>query len=222
MIKVEDLSKIYTERAKEVRALDNVNVEMNEGEIISILGPSGSGKSTFLNCLSGIDRPTHGKIFIDDYEITNKSDNEVTEFRAKNMGFIFQFFNLIPVLNVIENVKLPLLINEQKEKLAEEKAKELLIKVGLEDKMNVDVSTLSGGEAQRVSIARALINEPKIVWADEPTGALDKKTGNEILELIKNLNETKGTSFIIVTHDPKVTKFSNSIYLMESGKLRKQ
>ncbi|MDK2946638.1 ABC transporter ATP-binding protein [Geotoga petraea] len=222
MIKVEDLSKIYTERAKEVRALDNVNVEMNEGEIISILGPSGSGKSTFLNCLSGIDRPTHGKIFIDDYEITNKSDNEVTEFRAKNMGFIFQFFNLIPVLNVIENVKLPMLINEQKEKLAEEKAKELLIKVGLEDKMNVDVSTLSGGEAQRVSIARALINEPKIVWADEPTGALDKKTGNEILELIKNLNETKGTSFIIVTHDPKVTKFSNSIYLMESGKLRKQ
>jgi putative ABC transport system ATP-binding protein len=222
MIKVEDLSKIYTESAKEVRALDNVNVEMNEGEIISILGPSGSGKSTFLNCLSGIDRPTHGKIFIDDYEITNKSDNEVTEFRAKNMGFIFQFFNLIPVLNVIENVKLPMLINEQKEKLAEEKAKELLIKVGLEDKMNVDVSTLSGGEAQRVSIARALINEPKIVWADEPTGALDKKTGNEILELIKNLNETKGTSFIIVTHDPKVTKFSNSIYLMESGKLRKQ
>lgn len=222
MIKVENLSKIYKESAKEVRALDDVNVEMLEGEIISILGPSGSGKSTFLNCLSGIDRPTHGKIFVDDYEITNKSDDEVTEFRAKNMGFIFQFFNLIPVLNVIENVKLPMLINEKDEKLAEEKAKELLVKVGLEDKMYVEPSTLSGGEAQRVSIARAFINEPKIVWADEPTGALDEKTGNEILELIKNLNETKNTSFIIVTHDPKVTKYSSSIYLMENGKLRKK
>jgi putative ABC transport system ATP-binding protein len=138
------------------------------------------------------------------------------------MGFIFQFFNLIPVLNVIENVKLPMLINKHEEKLAEEKAKELLIKVGLEDKMYVEPSTLSGGEAQRVSIARALINEPKIVWADEPTGALDEKTGNEILDLIKELNEKKNKSFIIVTHDPKVTKYSNSIYLMENGKLRKK
>jgi putative ABC transport system ATP-binding protein len=138
------------------------------------------------------------------------------------MGFIFQFFNLIPVLNVIENVKLPMLINEKDEKLAEEKAKELLVKVGLEDKMYVEPSTLSGGEAQRVSIARALINEPKIVWADEPTGALDEKTGNEILELIKELNEKKNKSFIIVTHDPKVTKYSSSIYLMENGKLRKK
>lgn len=222
MIKVENLSKIYKENKKEVRALDDVNVEMNQGEIISILGPSGSGKSTFLNCLSGIDRPTSGKIFIDKYEITDKNDNEITEFRAKNMGFIFQFFNLIPVLNVIENVKLSMLINNHDEKLAEEKAKELLTKVGLEDKMYVSPSTLSGGEAQRVSIARALINEPKIVWADEPTGALDEKTGNEILELIKELNEKKNKSFIIVTHDPKVTKYSNSIYLMENGKLRKK
>ncbi|MGM0641420.1 MAG: ABC transporter ATP-binding protein [Thermotogota bacterium] len=222
MIKVENLSKIYNESKKEVRALDNVNVEMNQGEIISILGPSGSGKSTFLNCLSGIDRPTHGKIFIEDYELTNKSDNNVTEFRANNMGFIFQFFNLIPVLNVIENVKLAMLITNQDEKIAEEKAKDLLVKVGLEDKMYVDPSTLSGGEAQRVSIARALINEPKIVWADEPTGALDEKTGNEILDLIKELNEKKNKSFIIVTHDPKVTRYSNSIYLMENGKLRKK
>ncbi|AEX85755.1 macrolide ABC transporter ATP-binding protein [Marinitoga sp. 1135] len=220
LIKTENLTKVYKNEGIEVHALKGVNLEIAEGEMVSILGPSGSGKSTLLNCLSGIDSPTSGKVIIDGVDITTLSDDRLTEFRAKYMGFIFQFFNLIPVLNAVENVELPLLIQGYSEKDAREAAEEMLIEVGLKDRMKNFPNMLSGGEAQRVAIARALVTKPKIVWADEPTGALDTKTGMNIMNLIQELNEKNNQTFVIVTHDPRITEYTQKTFEMDSGILR--
>ncbi|WP_047267668.1 ABC transporter ATP-binding protein [Marinitoga sp. 1197] len=217
MIKTINLKKIYKNEGAEVHALKGINLEIKNGEMVSILGPSGSGKSTLLNCLSGIDKPTEGKVIINDVDITSLKDDELTTFRAKNMGFIFQFFNLIPVLNAVENVELPLLILGYNEKEAREKSEQMLIEVGLKDRMKNFPNMLSGGEAQRVAIARALVAEPKIIWADEPTGALDTKTGITIMNLIKELNEKNKQTFVIVTHDPRITEYTQRILKMDSG-----
>ncbi|MDO7977888.1 ABC transporter ATP-binding protein [Oceanotoga sp. DSM 15011] len=219
MVNAEGLTKVYKSKELEFRALDDVNISFDSGKIVSILGPSGSGKSTLLNCLSGIDKPTSGNVFIDEKNITTLKDDDLTEFRVKNMGFIFQFFNLIDVLNAVENVELPLLVLGKDKKESREKSLKLLDRVGILNKAYNFPSTLSGGEAQRVAIARALISEPKIVWADEPTGSLDSKNSFEIMSLIKELNEKNGQTFVIVTHDIRVSNFSHEIFKMDSGKI---
>ena len=218
MIKASYLVKTYTNGSIIVKALDQVSMSVEKGEIVSILGPSGCGKSTLLNCLSAIDSPDEGTIFINGKNILTMSDREVTKFRAENMGFIFQFYNLIPVLNAIENVELALLAQNNKILNTYEKAKEAMLKVGLKERITHYPHQLSGGERQRVAIARALVHNPGIIWADEPTGALDTKTGNKIMDLILELNKTEFMTFVIVTHDDRIAQFSNRILKMDSGK----
>lgn len=219
IVKAENLSKIYGSGSSKVVALDSVNLEIYKGEIVAILGPSGSGKTTLLNLLAGLDVPTSGTIVIDGQEITKMSEEEKAKFRAKSMGFIFQFFNLIPVLTAVENVELPLLLNKVPVANARRKALELLEFMGISHRKDAYPSQLSGGEQQRVSIARALSTTPKIIWADEPTGALDVKNGEQIKKLIIELNREFGTTFVIVTHDQSVAQIANRIMRMENGRI---
>ena len=172
-----------------------------------------------LNLLAGLDVPTSGQVFIDNQEITKMNEEEKTRFRAKNMGFIFQFFNLIPVLNAVENVELPLLLNGVPISESRKRALELLEKVNMANRKDAYPSQLSGGEQQRVAIARALSTNPKIIWADEPTGALDSKNGEQIKKMIVELNEEFGTTFVIVTHDTTVAHIAHRIVRMDSGKI---
>uniref|UniRef100_A0A7V4NEX2 ABC transporter ATP-binding protein n=1 Tax=Fervidobacterium pennivorans TaxID=93466 RepID=A0A7V4NEX2_FERPE len=219
IVKAENLSKIYGSGSSKVVALDSVNLEIYKGEIVAILGPSGSGKTTLLNLLAGLDIPTSGTIIIDGQEITKMSEEEKAKFRAKSMGFIFQFFNLIPVLTAVENVELPLLLNKVPVTEARKRALELLELLGISHRKDAYPSQLSGGEQQRVSIARALSTKPKIIWADEPTGALDVKNGEQIKKLIIELNKEFGTTFVIVTHDQSVAQIANRIMRMENGRI---
>ncbi|HPE41348.1 MAG TPA: ABC transporter ATP-binding protein [Bacteroidales bacterium] len=218
MIEAHGLVKNYINGAVQVKALDHVSLSVKKGEICSILGPSGCGKSTLLNCLSAIDHPDEGEIEINGKNIIKMNDKEVTKFRAKNMGFIFQFYNLIPVLNALENVELALLAQNSHLQNTYKIAKEALLKVGLDGRTSHYPHQLSGGERQRVAIARALVHHPKIIWADEPTGALDTKTGNKIMDLILELNKSESMTFVIVTHDDRIAAFSNRILKMDSGK----
>ncbi|HQC41618.1 MAG TPA: ABC transporter ATP-binding protein [Petrotogaceae bacterium] len=217
MIKAAGLKKIYRSMGTQVAALKGVDLNIEKGEIVAILGPSGCGKSTLLNCLSGIDRSSEGYIEIDGTDITKMNDNQLTCFRARNMGFIFQSYNLIPVLNAVENAELPLLVLETPENQARKRALELLEIVGLKDMAKKIPDTMSGGERQRVAIARALITNPAVVWADEPTGALDTKTGVEIMSLITELNKKNNQTFVIVTHDQRIIKYADRVIHMDSG-----
>lgn len=219
IVSAESLSKVYGSGNSKVVALDNVNLTIYKGEIIAILGPSGSGKTTLLNLLAGLDLPTTGRVVIDGVEITSLSEEEKTRFRAENMGFIFQFFNLVPVLTAIENVELPMLLNKYSISEARRRALELLEKMNILHRKDAYPPQLSGGEQQRVSIARALSTKPKIIWADEPTGALDSKNGEQIKNLIIQLNKELRTTFVIVTHDPSVAQIADRIVKMESGKI---
>lgn len=216
-IDVINLSKTYRNGEIEVDAIKEVSFEIEEGEILSILGPSGCGKSTLLNCLSGIDVPTSGQVIIDGADIHALNDNDKTRFRAYNMGFVFQFYNLIPVLNARENVELALLTTGVSQKNARHIAIDTLSGVGLKERVEYFPSQLSGGERQRVSIARALVHKPKIIWADEPTGALDTKTSEELMDLILDLNKTNNQTFVIVTHDDRISNYSDRILHMDSG-----
>lgn len=220
-VEVRDLSKTYRSGEVSVEALKGVSFDIHEGEILAILGPSGCGKSTLLNCLSGIDTPTEGKVTIKGVDLHSLKDDEKTRFRAMNMGFVFQFYNLIPVLKAVENVELAMLTMGSNEKKAREAAMEILAKVNLREREHYLPSRLSGGERQRVSIARALVHKPAIVWADEPTGALDTKTSNDLMNLITELNETFNQTFVIVTHDERVSAFSNRVLHMDSGSILK-
>src|SRR6056297_2323898 len=217
MIEASQLVKTYKNGMIDIKALDHVSLSVEKGEIVSILGPSGCGKSTLLNCLSAIDNPDAGIIKINGHNILEMSDKKITNFRAENMGFIFQFYNLIPVLNAFENVELALLAQNSKLKNTAKIAKEALEKVGLQHRINHFPNQLSGGERQRVAIARALVHNPSIIWADEPTGALDTKTGNTIMDLILKLNRLESMTFVIVTHDDRIANFSNRIMKMDSG-----
>jgi len=200
-----------------VEALKDVSLSIDKGEIVAVMGPSGCGKTTLLNCLSGIDEVTSGKVLVEGKEITTMDDDAKTIFRAKRMGFVFQFFNLLPVLTAEENVELPLLLTDYNTKDARKKAQELLSAVGLKDRMIMRPSQLSGGERQRVTIARALVNDPAIIWADEPTGNLDKKTADEVISLMRKLNKEHGETFVIVTHDPEVGAVCDRIVHMRDG-----
>ncbi|OPY30983.1 MAG: putative ABC transporter ATP-binding protein [Methanomassiliicoccales archaeon PtaU1.Bin030] len=219
IIRCEEVKKTYVTGNITVEALRGITMEIDKGEMVAIMGPSGCGKTTLLNCLSGIDDVTSGKIYIEDREITSMNDNSKTNFRARRMGFIFQFYNLLPVLTATENVELPLLIAGTPQQEARSRALELLDTVGLSRRADLRPNALSGGERQRVTIARALSNTPAIVWADEPTGDLDVRTSEEVVSLMRRLNRENGQTFIIVTHDPEVGAKCDRIIHMRDGRI---
>jgi len=216
-VKVHGVKKAYRMGKVIVPALRGVSFEVEEGEFLAVLGPSGSGKSTLLHLIGCLDRPDEGEIFIDGSDVLKLSDEELAELRLRKIGFVFQFFNLLPRLTAIRNVELPLLIAGVPEREARERAMEMLRLVGLEARVNHRPTELSGGEQQRVAIARALINNPKIVLADEPTGNLDTKSGWEIVQLMKRLNKERGQTFIVVTHDPHIAETADRILYLKDG-----
>jgi putative ABC transport system ATP-binding protein len=216
MIKIMNAGKTYQQGAREVHALRNVSLSIKKGEFLSIMGQSGSGKSTLLNLIGGLDQPTSGEIFIDDRPLHGISDDELTLIRRRRIGFIFQFFNLLPILTAVENVGLPLLLEGVPFARIKPKAVSLLEQVGLGARSEHRPEQLSGGEMQRVAIARALITEPAVLLADEPTGNLDSHTSEDIFLLLASLNE-KGQTIIMVTHDPKAAAYGTRIITLKDG-----
>jgi ABC-type lipoprotein export system ATPase subunit len=219
IIKATGLHKTYHTGTVEVFALRGIDLEIQRGQMVAVMGPSGCGKTTLLNILSGIDDITSGGVIIDDTAIHEMSDAERTRYRAMNMGFVFQAFNLLPVLTAAENVELPLLLAGVRSKQARARALEVLTQVGLSDQFSKRPAEMSGGQQQRVTIARALANEPAIVWADEPTGALDSETSGEIMDLLTDLNKEHRQTFVVVTHDPGVASRAERIVLMRDGEI---
>jgi len=215
------LTKKYDTGEVEVRALRGVDLDVQRGEMVAIMGPSGCGKTTLLNCLSGIDDISSGEVWIAGKPISKMSDNEKTDFRAMRMGFIFQSYNLLPVLRVVENVELPCLVRGDDPKKARQKALQVLDAVGLKDEAPKRPAELSGGQQQRVAIARSLVNEPSVVFADEPTGNLDSETTEEVIALMKQLHQEKGLTFIIVTHDSTVGHSTERVIMMRNGTIMK-
>lgn len=215
IIEFQNVSRVYTTGDHELKALDDVSLNIEQGKFVVILGPSGAGKSTLLNLLGGLDTPTKGKIIVDGNDIANLNSDQLAEYRASKVGFIFQFYNLIPTLTVLENISL---VNEiSKDHLD---AKQILDGVGLLDHANNFPSELSGGEQQRVSIARALAKNPKIVLCDEPTGALDSKTGVMILKLLKDMCDKYQKTIIVVTHNQNIAKIADVIVRVKNGKIK--
>ncbi|MEM3361487.1 MAG: ABC transporter ATP-binding protein [Candidatus Bathyarchaeia archaeon] len=212
-----EVKKSYRIGKVTVQALRGVSFCVGEGEFLAVLGPSGSGKSTLLHLIGCLDRPDDGEIIIEGRNVLKLSDDELADLRLKKIGFVFQFFNLLPRLTAFENVKLPLVLAGASEKESYEKAKELLELVGLGERLNHRPSELSGGEQQRVAIARALVNNPKLVLADEPTGNLDTKSGWEIVNLMRRLNEEMKQTFIVVTHDPQIAEVADRIIYLRDG-----
>ena len=219
IIIAENVSKEYKRGRELVKAVKNVNLEINKGDIICFFGPSGSGKTTLLNILSGLDQPTAGRVILDGTETGELDERLFPKIRREKVGFIFQDFNLIPELTVIENVSSPLWPTDLKSKVIEERAVSMLREVDLLDRKDHLPKQLSGGEQQRTAIARALITHPKILFADEPTGNLDTKTGNEIMNLLKRINSNDGTTIIIVTHDENILKYAKKVYKMVDGRV---
>jgi len=219
-LSVEDVKKTYDVGDFSLEVLKGVNFDVFEGEFCIVTGPSGSGKTTILNLVGMLDEPTRGRIIIDGTDITRISGGEKDRFRNEKIGFIFQSYNLINELNVVENVMLPALIGGQGGKASKEKAVDLLKAVGLGDKISYPSIRLSGGEMQRVSIARALINEPALVLADEPTGNLDSKNTADIMELLKDLNEGNNQTFVVVSHDPRIVQEATKIIDILDGQVR--
>ncbi|MFC2026559.1 ABC transporter ATP-binding protein [Chloroflexota bacterium] len=219
LISLEHISKNFAEGNVIYQVLKSVNAEFSEGECIALLGRSGSGKSTLLNLISGIDKPDSGRIVIGGVDITTLSEHRRTLFRRKNIGFIYQFFNLIPTLTVLENVLLPLELNGRNDR---SRALELLDEVSLLDRKGDYPDRLSGGEQQRVAIIRALAHDPIIILADEPTGNIDKETGHNILDIMERFIRKRGKNLILVTHSREVAKFADRLLLLEEGVLKKQ
>ncbi|HEX6552278.1 MAG TPA: ABC transporter ATP-binding protein [Ktedonobacteraceae bacterium] len=219
IIEAQQVKKIYRSGQLRVEALNGINMAVEAGEMVAIMGPSGCGKTTLLNCLSGLDTIDEGNIFIQGDNLRELSDNERTTYRARHMGFIFQDFNLLPVLSAVENVELPMLIARVPAKKARRRALEMLERVGLLDRARHRPAELSGGQRQRVTIARALTNDPAIVWADEPTGNLDSENAQEILDLLCRLNREHGQTFVLVTHALEVGNLANRIITMRDGQI---
>ncbi|NHJ01518.1 MAG: ABC transporter ATP-binding protein [Candidatus Heimdallarchaeota archaeon] len=219
LIKTDFLGKDYVTGEVTVNALKEVNLSVEKGKFVVIIGPSGCGKTTLLNLIGGIDRPSEGSITVGAKVITNMSEKELTGFRKEDIGFIFQFYNLIPALNALENVELSARLKFPKD--AYERSLEMLKRVGLEEKINKYPSQLSGGEQQRVAIARALAKEPKVVLADEPTGNLDSKTGKAIINLMLDICRNQKTTFLIVTHDVSISELADQIVHLQDGQVIK-
>ncbi|MBV9230226.1 MAG: ABC transporter ATP-binding protein [Chloroflexi bacterium] len=219
IVQAHNVKKIYRTGQLRVEALSGIDIAIEEGEMVAIMGQSGCGKTTLLNCLSGLDTIDEGDIFIRGDNLRDLSDNERTAYRARHMGFVFQDFNLLPVLSAVENVELPMLVSKVPSRKARQRALEVLDLVGLSERARHRPAELSGGQRQRVTIARALTNDPAIVWADEPTGNLDSETALEIMDLLCHLNQENGQTFVIVTHAAEVGKRASRIITMRDGRI---
>ncbi len=215
------VSKIYEKKDQKVNALWEIDLKIQKGDYISLQGPSGSGKTTLLNILGCLDKPTSGEVIIDGKDVTKMKERELDTIRSGKIGFIFQTFNLLPILNAEENVQLPMELTKVPMNERRLKAKKLLELVGLKERIRHRPSELSAGEKQRVAIARALANDPSIILADEPTGNLDSKTGKRIMDLLKKLNEKTGTTIVVVTHDDKMARLTKKILILKDGKITK-
>jgi len=220
IVEARAVRKSYDTGAARVDALRGVDLVLTQGEMVAIMGPSGCGKTTLLNCLSGLDSTDGGEVLIEGTALSEMSDRERTDYRARRMGFVFQFYNLMPVLTAVENVELPLLLARASAGEARRSALDALGLVGLADRAGHVPDALSGGERQRVTIARSLVNDPAIVWADEPTGDLDSENAGEIVELMRRLNVERGLTFLIVTHDIAVGRKTDRIVRMVDGQVR--
>lgn len=220
IINTKDVVKIYDTGDVKVTALNGISLTIKKGEMVAVMGPSGCGKTTLLNCLSGIDDITEGDVYIEGKNIAKLNDLDKSAYRANNIGFVFQFYNLLPVLTAVENVELSLLLAKKSQKEANKIALNMLDLVGLKDWATHKPAELSGGQRQRVTIARALANTPAIVFADEPTGDLDSKTSEEIMELLMDLNRCEGITFLIVTHDPNVGENVPRRITMKDGQIK--
>ena len=219
LIQVEDLYKSYHRDSLEIPVLSNINLEIPAGEFLAFMGPSGSGKTTLLNLIAGIDKPSSGRILIGGVDITELSETELAVWRSSNVGFIFQFYNLIPVLTAIENVELPLILTPLSKRERRAHAEMALQVVGLADRLHHYPRQLSGGQEQRVAIARAIATDPTILVADEPTGDLDKTSAEEVLDLMERLNRELNKTILMVTHDPRAAERARSVRHLEKGEL---
>ena len=219
IISATGIQKTYSTGVVEVRALQGVDLHVSRGEIVAIMGPSGCGKTTLLNCLSGLDEIDQGQVLIDGQVLHDLSDNDRSDYRARRMGFVFQLYNLLPVLRAVENVEMPLLVSGVSPAEARRRALDLLDQVGLAERANHLPGELSGGQRQRVTIARALVNNPAIIWGDEPTGDLDSETADEIMELMLQLNKANNQTFVLVTHSREVGEQAHRIVRMRDGRI---
>jgi putative ABC transport system ATP-binding protein len=214
-----NLTKIYGSGSTAVTALDHVSLSIDQGEFVAIMGPSGCGKSTLLHLLGGLDKASEGSVQIDGHNLNDLDDDKLTEIRRRKMGFIFQFYNLIPVLNAVENASLPVTLDGMKPAEARAKAVEWLTRFGLADRLSNRPDELSGGQQQRVAVARALVAEPALVLADEPTGNLDTKASDEIAALLRQVSKEFGRAVIMVTHDPRIAAYADRIIFLKDGKI---
>ena len=219
LIKLENIWKIYQLKRRELVILKSIDLEIARGSFTVILGPSGSGKSTLLNVVGCLDVPTRGKVYLEGKDLSQLSESELARVRGKKIGFIFQQFNLLPHLNSLENVSLPMIFQGTSEKKRQERAESLLSSLGLEERIHHKPAELSGGEQQRVAIARALANDPEIIVADEPTGNLDSVTGKKIIDILVNLNQKQNKTLIMVTHDNYVASFSKEVVRIKDGEI---
>jgi putative ABC transport system ATP-binding protein len=220
MVHVKNVRKVYHRDSQEIPVLDGINLEVPEGEFVALMGPSGSGKTTLLNLIAGIDRPTSGQVVVAGTDVARLSESDLAKWRSQNVGFIFQFYNLIPVLSATENVELPLLLTRLSKKERRERAVTALKVVGLADRAHHYPRQLSGGQEQRVAIARAIVGDPKVLVADEPTGDLDAKSAEEILALMESLNRDFKKTIVMVTHDPRAAERARIQHHLEKGVLR--
>jgi putative ABC transport system ATP-binding protein len=219
MVDVRNVRKVYRRDAEELTVLDGLSLQVNEGDFVALMGPSGSGKSTLLNLIAGIDKPTSGEVIVAGTDVARLNETELAEFRSHNVGFIFQFYNLIPVLTATENVELPLLLTHLSKAERRERATTALKIVGLADRAGHYPRQLSGGQEQRVAIARAIVTDPKVLVADEPTGDLDAKNATEILALMETLNRDFRKTIVMVTHDPRAAQKAHTQHHLEKGVL---
>ena len=217
ILRVENLTKVYGQGENQVRALDGVSFSVEKGQFVAIIGPSGSGKSTLLHILGGVDRPTAGKVYLNDQDVYARSEDQLAIFRRREVGLIYQFYNLIPVLNVVENMTLPVLMDGRK--VNQERLQEMLSTLGLKGRERHLPNQLSGGQQQRVSIGRALMNAPAVVLADEPTGNLDSKNSKEIVDLLRYSNQRYNQTLIVITHDESIALQADRIMAIEDGKI---
>ncbi len=219
LIQAQGLTKTYGSGDTTVIALDHINLSVNAGEFVAIMGPSGCGKSTLLHLIGGLDKPSSGQVIFDGVPMAEMSDNALTMLRRRKMGFIFQFFNLIPVLSAVENAALPVTLDGGKPAEARAKAVEWLTRFGLGERTNSRPDQLSGGQQQRVAVARALVAEPALVLADEPTGNLDTRSGDEIASLLRSVSKDYGRTVLMVTHDPRIAAYADRIVFLKDGKM---
>ena len=217
LMQIQHLSKVYGQGENQVRAVDDISFTVEKGEFLAIIGPSGSGKSTLLHILGGVDRPTSGKVFVDGQDVYAQNEDQLAIFRRRQVGLIYQFYNLIPVLNVVENMTLPVLMDGRQ--VNQERLEELLDVLGLRGREKYLPNQLSGGQQQRVSIGRALMNAPAVVLADEPTGNLDSKNSQEIVELLKMSNKKYGQTLVIITHDDNIALQAHRVIAIEDGRI---